>query len=62
MTVKRGTRKGSAASRAVSSREFRETQAIERAMVDKTLDEGAWLKAQAEAAAVGEPEPAEATA
>ncbi|MGK4002258.1 DUF4041 domain-containing protein [Sorangium sp. So ce1036] len=46
------------------AREFRETQAIERAMANKTFDEAAWLEAQAKAEAVPtfERDLAEATA
>jgi hypothetical protein len=46
------------------AREFQETEAIERAMASKKLDEAAWLKAQeqAEAAIAAEREPVEAMA
>jgi len=46
------------------ARELRETQAVERAMANKTLDEGAWIQQQknAEAAVVEERESAEAMA
>ncbi|MDC0750011.1 DUF4041 domain-containing protein [Polyangium mundeleinium] len=49
---------------AAEAREFRETQAIERAMAEKRFDEKAWLEmqAKAEAASVGERELVEATA
>ncbi|WP_437613778.1 DUF4041 domain-containing protein [Sorangium sp. So ce834] len=49
---------------AAEAREFRETQAIERAMASKTFDEAAWLEAQAkaEAAPTFERDLAEATA
>ena len=49
---------------AAEAREFRETQAIERAMAEKRFDEKAWLEmqAQAEAAATREGEAVEATA
>jgi hypothetical protein len=47
-----------------AAREFRETQATERALANKTIDEAAWLEqqARADAAAVGEQEPSEAIA
>ena len=46
------------------AREFRETQAIERAMAEKRFDEKAWpeMQAKAEAASAGERELVEATA
>ncbi|WP_437294182.1 DUF4041 domain-containing protein [Sorangium sp. So ce426] len=49
---------------AAEAREFRETQAVERAMANKTFDEAAWLEAQAkaEAASTVERDLAEATA
>ncbi|MDC3985920.1 DUF4041 domain-containing protein [Polyangium jinanense] len=49
---------------AAEAREFRETQAIERAMAEKRFDEKAWLEmqAKAEAASAGERELVEATA
>ncbi|UQA63639.1 DUF4041 domain-containing protein [Polyangium aurulentum] len=49
---------------AAEAREFRETQAIERAMAEKTFNEAAWLEmqAKAEAASMGERELVEATA
>ncbi|UQA61386.1 hypothetical protein E8A73_013290 [Polyangium aurulentum] len=49
---------------AAEAREFRETQAIERAMAKKRFDEKAWLEMQAKAvaASAGERELVEATA
>ena len=46
------------------AREFRETQATERALTNKAIDEAAWVQQQveADAAVVGEPEMTEATA
>lgn len=46
------------------AREYRETQAVERAMAEKTFNEAAWLEmqAKAEAAAMNEVELVEATA
>ena len=47
-----------------AAREFRETQAIEVALANKTIDEAAWAAQQMkiEAASEGEQEPAEAMA
>ena len=47
-----------------AAREFRETQATERALANKTIDEAAWVRhqVQVDAASVREPEIVEATA
>jgi hypothetical protein len=47
-----------------AAREFRETQATERALANKTIDEATWVRhqVQADAASVQEPEVVEATA